>query len=364
MPTSWHPPGARSTEPWTAREALEATRAVESALAEILGYFADHPAAIESLWDDSVEALVQPTYASANRPDFDERAQRGARQNLSALIGRASTGNSRAHCDDTQDLLPLALFAANLYPRDDPRTTAITRLANAAMGACSSIEAMTGFDIEGILADQEPGAEDIEDLFAMHLWALWLFEAQVHPQIELPPHARRIASRIWPYLKTFPLADAWTFDGGAQNRRFRRIADLAIHLAHIPTGVHRYPISVAHYPDLYRFHRENFYAVLELGDPDLLASFVDSLRQYGCTPETDAQVRDGVRGLLRVFREGGGRWIAEPIAFAQGGGDPPNHYATIHRPWTAMLGLRDRRYEHPGDKSYDGVFRRSLKPED
>lgn len=50
--------------------------------------------------------------------------------------------------------------------------------------------------------------------------------------------------------------------------------------------------------------------MLQTGYLDLLASFVDSLRQYGCTAENDVQVRDGTRYLLKVFHEGKDRWMA------------------------------------------------------
>jgi hypothetical protein len=74
-------------------------------------------------------------------------------------------------------------------------------------------------------------------------------------------------------------------------------------MAHIPTGVHRFPLYVQDLPSLYRFYRENFYPVLLSGDLDLFASLMDTLRQYGCTEENDAQVRDGSRYMLKVFHD-------------------------------------------------------------
>ena len=127
------------------------------------------------------------------------------------------------------------------------------------------------------------------------------------------------------------------------------MADLAPHIAHIPTGTHRFPLYVEDYPALYRFHRDNFYAVMELNELDLFASFVDTLRQYGCTPENDMQVRDGSRYLLKIFHDFGDSWMA----YRQEGETDADldDYDQIHYPWTAVLGLRDRhpRPPTPGD---------------
>jgi len=117
---------------------------------------------------------------------------------------------------------------------------------------------------------------------------------------------------------------------------------------------------VADSPSLYRFHRENFYAVMQLGDIDLFASFVDSLRQYGCSSENDVQVRDGTRFLLRVYRDGGDRWMDH-----QRDGDETaviNDYQSIHKPWTRVLGIRPRRLEQPKPGTYGGIVRRWLPP--
>jgi hypothetical protein len=89
-----------------------------------------------------------------------------------------------------------------------------------------------------------------------------------------------------------------------------------------------------------------------------LASFVDSLRQYGCTAENDAQVRDGTRYLLKVFHDSNDRWMN----FRRDGETKGSldDYALIHRPWTAVLGLRERRPEPPGAGTYGGLVRRWL----
>ncbi len=107
-------------------------------------------------------------------------------------------------------------------------------------------------------------------------------------------------------------------------------------------------------PALYRFLRENFYAVLERGELDLVAEFVDLFRQYGCTEDNDLQVRDGTRYLLKLFHGAGDHWMAyrEP--------DEPtktSDYDAIHKAWTGMSGVRVRVPEPAEPGTYGGIIR-------
>jgi len=362
MPVSWRPPAevqkGLDPAPWSQREAKDAEYAVRTGVDEIIRYFERKPSAVQKLWDDSIEALIEVTYASANKPELDAKARDAARNNLTALITRyLDLDPETATCAEFDSLLPLALFAHKFYPADDTRTGVVTDRTNAAYRDCGSLEAATEDYLPAILAGEEEPADDLEDLFALYIWSVWLIEAELYPDIELPPEARTFAPKAWKYFKTYRLAGASEFDEGAQDRRFIRIADLATHIAHIPTGVHRFPLYVADLPSLYRFHRENFYAVMESGPINLFASLVDSLRQYGCTPENDVQVRDGTRFLLKVFHDGGEQWMN-----SRGDSEIDNvaDYRAIHKPWTRVLGIRARQIEQPTPGTYGGLVRRWL----
>ena len=163
---------------------------------------------------------------------------------------------------------------------------------------------------------------------------------------------------LWRYLENYALTGASAFEDGAWDDEFVEIAYLATHIAYIPTGNHRHPIYVEDSPGLYLFHRENFYPVLAMGELDLVAEFVDSLRQYGCTPENDLQVRDGTRYLLKLFHEGGDRWMT----YRESGetDEDVEDYDLVHKAWTGVLGVRDRNLEPAEPGTYGGVVRRWL----
>ncbi len=369
MPKIWQPSSAQlktlGTETWQAHEAQQVRRAVEFGIDEIIDFFARKPAAVLNLWDDSIEALIQITYASANDPALDQKIRDAARNNLSALVKSYEDFNlDEVTCEEVQKLLPLTLFAHRLYAQDDKRIGVVTELTNAAYRECHSLDDATGIELKNLLDDHKlddrefPSEAKLERLFDAYIWSLWLLEAELVPAIKLPKESHRFVAALWARLRSMPLPGPDAFEGGIKNPRFTTLADLATHIAHIPSAVHRFPLYVDDHPDLYRFHRQNFYKVMAAGDLDLFASFVDSLRQYGCTPTNDRQVRDGTRYLLSVFHNNGKRWMGD--AKTGQGDDNQDDYDRVHRPWTAMLGLRDRKIKPPEPGSLGDIIRKRL----
>lgn len=211
------------------------------------------------------------------------------------------------------------------------------------------------YDYQRMLAAKNVPTDDVFDLV---IWSLLFIEAELVPGLELPAEARDFSPALWRFLENYPLIGASAYQDGAWNEDFIDTAYLATHIAYIPTGNHRHPIYVEDSPSLYRFLRENFYAVLEMGELDLVAEFVDSFRQYGCTEENDLQVRDGTRYLLKLFHAGGDRWMTyrEPDETDEDVDD----YDAIHKAWTGILGVRVRVLEPAEQGTYGGVVRRWL----
>ena len=179
--------------------------------------------------------------------------------------------------------------------------------------------------------------------------------------------ARAADEKLWRYFETYPFRNANDYPEGAANRTFYNTAYLATHIAYIPTGYGRHRLHVSDSPALYRFLRQNFYAVLEKGELDLVAEFVDLFRQYGCSEHDDLQLRDGARYLLKLFRAAGNRWMAhrEPEERAQhrlaADGGKVSDYNIVHKPWTGIAGIRVRRMEADAPGTYGGIIRQWLK---
>jgi hypothetical protein len=367
MPAAWRPsPELRtslSAAPWSQAEAEDARRAVERGVDEMIALFRSNPSAVRKLFDDSVDALLQITHASANRPELDAKVLGAARDNLTALLEPFRERDPRtATCGEFEDLLPLAIFAHRLYPAGHTLTDAVTKRVNAAYRVCGSIEEATKDLLGKLVADRRTPPLDpsrLERLFDLYYWALLLIETELYPDIELPAEARAFGPAAWRYFASYRLTGVGELARGVEDDRFILLADLATHIAHIPSGGHRFPLYVEDMPALYRFFRESFYPLMQSGDRDLFALLVDALRQYGCTPENDIQVRDGTRHLLASFHAGGDRWMSYRDRNLDRTADPVE-YVMVHHAWTAVLGIRDRKLEPPGPGTYGSIVRRWL----
>ena len=357
MPGSWQPRGevqeSSSAAPWSASETEDAAYAIKTGLNEMIDLYLQRPAAIADLWEDSVASLIEVTYSGANTPDLDAVARDAARRNLTMLIEPLLQRDSKStSCEDYEELLPLTIYAPNLYQPNGPRIGEMVALTNSAYRACDSLEEAMDIDYKEMLEDKTTPTNDVFDLV---IWSLLFIEAQLVPGLELPAEARDFPPALWRFLETYPLPGANSYPEGAWSEEFIDTAYLATHIAYIPTGNHRYPIYVEDSPRLYQFLRENFYAVLEMGELDLVAEFVDSFRQYGCTEENDLQVRDGTRYLLKLFHAGGDRWMT--YREQDETDEDVEDYDLVHKAWTGILGVRVRNIEAAETGTYGGVVR-------
>ncbi len=352
MPESWRPFGAvqesLSRTPWTVSESKEAARAARAGLAELIAFFEANPKSVYELRLDPVECLIDAMYSASNMPEMMERAHEHALRNLTLLVNHAlNRARGPVGCVAYTWLVALCNYGNTLYSENALEKQRIINLANAALMSCTEFD---NYD-ETLAA----GGVSIREIKGLVQWSIIMIEAQTVPGLQVPENGTTLVPKLWEFFGTYPLAYARTYPEGAKNKRFIETAYLVTHAGYIPTGYGRHPIYIEDAPWLYRFLRENFYAVLEAGNLDLIAEFVDLFRQYGCTEENDLQVRDGTRYLLRLYREAGESWInyREPAEK----GKILHAYALIHKPWTGMAGVRRRVTEPPKEGNYAWVFR-------
>lgn len=356
MPESWRPFGqvheSLSAAPWSAQETNDAAYAVRMGLDELSDFFSSRPAAVLSLADDAVEPFVDASYAAANMPALQIAARDQARTILIPLLAPyLGPATESATCDEFSSLLSLTIYSHALLPGNDGRTRLMVGLTNAAFHACGSLRAAMGYDFHQKLAAENLSTDAVWDLV---MWSITLTDAQLVPGLELPREARELPPMLWHFLAHYSLVGARAYPERALDTKFYNTAYLATHIAYIPTGYGRHPIYIADAPALYGFLRENFYAVLEMGELDLVAEFVDLFRQYGCTEKNDLQLRDGTRYLLSLFHAAGDHWMAyrRPHEPAN-----PGDYDTIHKAWTGMAGVRVRVPEPAKPGTYGGIVR-------
>jgi len=359
MPRNWRPShqlqNGSSAAPWSANEANDAAYAVMRGLDELTDYFSSRPATVLTLGEDAVEPFLDASYSAANMPTLQAAARVQGRRILTPLLARyVGREPESATCREYSPLVTFTIYSRALLPANDSRIAHLVALTNAAYRACGSLSAVIGYDYHRKLAGRELSTDDVWDLV---MWSITLSDAQLVPGLELPNEARDLPPALWRFLAHYPLPGARAYPKGALDERFYKTAYLVTHIAYIPTGYGRYPIYIADAPNVYRFMRENFYAVMEMNELDLLAEFVDLFRQYGCTEQTDLQVRDGTRYLLKLFHASGDHWMSYrgPHEAAQA-----SEYDLVHKAWTGMAGVRARVPEPAEAGTYGGVVRQWL----
>lgn len=359
MPESWRPPpgleNVLNTSPWSAEEQNDAVRAAAKGMDELSDFYSHHPAAAAMLGENAVESLLDASYGATDAPER-QKARTGARGVLVQLIAPyldRSTGETS--CRQFSNLMMFTIYAHALLQSDDPRIARLAAQTNAAYAACGSFDAAIRSNYRRTLAN--PGAS-IDDVWDLVIWSIVFTDAQTVPGLVVPAEARALPASVWRYLADYPLDNARNHPDGARNEKFYDTAYLATHVAYIPTGYGRYAIYASDAPRLYQFLRQNFYSVLQMGELDLTAEFTDLFREYGCTEDSDLQLRDGTRYLLKLFHSAGDSWMAyrEPYEHTD-----VDNYDLIHKAWTGLSGVRPRLAEAPAPGTYGAIVRTWLK---
>lgn len=366
MPSAWERwgvvPKSISESPWSNAEKADVAYALRKGLDELETYYAQHPSAISQLGDDAAASFFEIGYGQKQLPEIKAIAQRRGERVLNQLIEPFLRKQSTVMaCSDYARLLPLALYAGRYFSPSDVRTVQIINRTNAAFRECGSLSRAVGFDYQQSFKTNHLTTEDV---FNLVIWAIWFSEVPLMPSLDLPDEARHLPERLWAFLQTYQLLNANQYKNSAKSRQFYDNAYLATHIAYIPTGIHRYPIYRQDFPGLYRFFRENFYAVLNFGELDLVAEFINSLKQYGCTEENDVQVRDGTRYLLNLYHTAGDSWLAHRETRLSAAAIDPNsddYYEMMHKVWTGMLGIRPRTPNPVEPDTYAAIIRSWLK---
>jgi hypothetical protein len=358
LPASSRPPASISDAPWTDVEQAAADAAVRGGFDEIANYFDAHPEVIPELWDNSVEAFLDVAYAADRTPGLRDAGLTRATDALHTIAGPSLS--VAPSCDEVGTLLTLLVYAHTLHARRPTAGLATLRaslldLSNRSLTDCGGLAAVLGADPVARFGD--PALPNPE-VYGYVMWSITLLDAATIDGLHLPDGVADFVGRLWAYLGRYPLPAAADATDGANDLAVYDTAYLVTHVAYLPTGYGRHRLYVADAPWLHRYLRENFYAVLAMGELDLVAEFVDLFRQYGCSEENDRQLRDGSRHLLRLYAAAGDRWMAHRESYETAQSNP---YDLLHKPWTAVAGLRRRRFEPLVPGSYGAMARDAIR---
>jgi hypothetical protein len=365
-PPLWRPPSNLSfpyaKTPWQAQEQRQADLAVHAGLEEMATFMVEKPARVVALGDNAIEAFIDTAYAAGHTPALEKRALTLAFDYLDAL-SKPYRGPKAIEpiCDVVGEYLTFAVYAHSLAQRmphsqkaKDLRADLVIG-SNAALAACGDLKTLLGFDPQVAMAVKDA---KLGDVYHWVMWSITFVDTLTNPDLKMPPGTDEFIAETWRYLATYTVPLAKDYPNGLNHMPAYDAAYLMTHVAYIPTGYGRHQLSIADAPWLYRYIRENYYAALALGELDLFAEFVDLLRQYGCTEQTDAQLRHGSRYLLHLYGKAGDRWLAHRESYES---KDISDYDALHKPWTAIAGLRRRVFEAMAPGSYGHAFRQAIR---
>lgn len=362
LPIAWQASPQMQTrlidKAWSQQEQNQADASVLHGLNEMIEYQNQNPQTISSLWDNSVEAYIDTAYSAEIMPTLRDKSLTTATKHL-FVIAKPYIGKM-GQCNEVSSFITLVTYAHNLSQRlpknnslIDLRNQLVTR-TNQSLSDCKTLDKMMGYHYQELL--KTPKLENTK-VYDMVMWSILFIDALTIKDLNFPAYTEDFVSALWKYLATYPMPDAHSFKDGANHSFFYDLAYLVTHIGYVPTGYGRHRLLRSHGEWIYRFLRANFYAVLEMGELDLSAEFVDLFRQYGCNETNDRQLRDGSRYLLSLYQKAGKSWLNHRESYESKESNP---YDLMHKPWTAVAGLRRRQFEPVTPHSYGAVVKRLI----
>lgn len=361
--------------PWTAAESEMAEAAAERALTEMVDFYQRNMThhRIRDLSTDSVNSLIDETYASTNMPAYHRLALMSAARNLKIVAAKHDNEKKRYSdgCDSARLWEHLKYVGYGQYLLNSlTNDKELAELQKVMVKRVNLMFAQCDWDLEKSL---EIGnlrtifKDKRRDPYEVWHWMSWIIaitEGKTVKGLKLPRGTDKWIAETWEYFLQYEFRNARDSKELFRNEDTKYRAWLSTHIAYIPTGYGRHKQYIEDHPALYRYIRENFYYALEYGFLDLVCEFIDLVRQYGCTEENDYQVRHGARFVLQLYEQSGRSWLA----YRHGGNsleedseEELDDYQLIHKPWTATAGLVRRDFEPVNSGSYGEAFQHALK---
>lgn len=365
QPESWKPSKTTlqftdSGEPWTQEEQKLANEAARKGLEELVDFFNKiSKKRIKNLSTNAANSLMDECFGSADNPEFHKIACEATARVVN-IVAEDYVGRSICQtCHESHykaKLLGYANYLTRILPGDSEiRQTrdALIPCMQASFDACGSLSNyLERKDWKSDLKTLDTPRHRIRHFVHRSNQLTDLYNV---PGLQVPPDLDQFTAALWHYLAKYKIH---YLKGGHHDSETVHHAYMATHAAYMPTGYGRHMQYVEDAPWLYKYIRENFYETMELEDPDLVAEFVDIVRQYGCTEDNDLMVRHGTRYLLDLYVKNGHKWMEEEPS---SGDDGSNDYDVIHGPWTAISGVSRRQMEAIVPGSYGYAFRKALE---
>jgi len=318
-----------------------------------------------SLWIDALEGVLVGAFGGGADPEVRSTAISVGREAL-VQLARSYLGTQRgvscqdvrmpvtdSQSDDQNTLLYLMQYG-RFIQKIAPNATMerlqhrLEDLARQAVADCDTLEAFLGFEPAQRLRTYPGSVKEVIDpkqsgfMFEITLQAEYTLDLLSLPKVQMPNGTLEYMASLYQYLDGYPYPSVGEGGVTCESSGFIDNAFVATHAIWFMSGLERFQLDPKRSAKLFRYLRRNFYALLELGNLDLLGEFLDSFRELNCTEGNDAQTRDGTIFLLDLYNRSDGQWGHVPDTGLE---KNLTEYFRFHKPLCAYLGLRTRQVE-------------------
>jgi len=335
------------------------------------------PGMIREHGEEALDAVVSCASTWTDIPDLQEQAFGRARDMLVGLgVHFAQLKKQGSTCEELKDggvptLIRHGNYLRSRLPHNatlDKTLHLLADFVNEAIVDCEDLATLLGFEPSRRLAIFPENATKVAkdtggSLYSALIAAVDIAGMLADENIKMPAGALQFLGDFWNYLSHYPFPKATELVDQPSSLISigHFVTDAAINFA---SGSGIYTVEISYTPWMYRFIRENFYAILQTGNIDLIGKMLKTLQAYKCNSANDVQARDGLNFLLQRFDFGNHSWVKQAdlreTSAVNRQGDVNNYedFLQMHRAWAVCGAFGQRVFEEP--ETYGSVVRQAM----
>jgi hypothetical protein len=358
-----------------AQRSIAGAAAARTAFDELLG-IALSPGMMREYGEEALDAVVSCASTWTDVPVLQEQAFGRARDMLVELgLHFSQLQKQGATCEELKHGGVSTLLRHGNYLRSrllhnatlDRTLELLAGFVNEAALDCEDLATLLGFDPSRRFATFPKNATKVAEdtggsLYSALIAAVDVAGMLADENINLPPGALQFLGDFWNYLSRYPFPNATEL--ADQPSSLINIGYFVMDAASFASGHGIYTMEVSYAPWMYRFVRENFYAILQTGHVDLIGKMLKTLQDYKCNSANDVQAHDGLNFLLQRFDDANHSWVnlmdwrEASAAHRQSGINNYEDFRRLHQTWAVCGAFGQRVFEEP--ETYGSVVRQAM----
>jgi len=267
LPREWMPPSRLSFqdsgETWTKEEQQLADYASQKGLDELVDFYDSiSDMRIMHLFTNAANSVIDQCFASANRPNFHDKACKSASRLVQKIATHFTKGFMPAKCKEMKNkskLLAYAQYLSVVLPGDSKLKDTRNELVDmfrTSFQKCSDLDEYlnvskerweANLDLNNLSLSRETLKNYIHQQGLINLYTI--------PEFDVPEEVDRYIARIWKFVAKYKYINGVDSEQGYADGETRHHGYLLTHIAYWPTGYGRHVQLVDDAPWLYEVCR-------------------------------------------------------------------------------------------------------------